>query len=176
MAALVLFCINSLFPASPGCHVDMASWKSSKEQLPSPKHGKVQGSFSTSTKWASIIRKVTVETIHESTKLDLELVHLDNAGCESEPCRSASMQMHSAIIRVIAVPNEIVLISQKFRQSQNASSFHWDNITKSTGVGFFFFFFGHFYWLLFLRKTPQVFPKIWSDLLCFGKYAICNWK
>lgn len=32
---------------SPCHHVDMASWKSSKEQLPSPKHRKVQGSYST---------------------------------------------------------------------------------------------------------------------------------
>lgn len=49
------------------------------------------------------------------------------------------MQMHSAIIRVIAVPNKKALISQEFRQRQNASFFHGDNITKSIGMGFFFF-------------------------------------
>lgn len=66
-------------------------------------------------------------------------MHIDNAGCKSEPCRPASMQMHSAIIRVIAVPNKKALISQEFRQRQNASFFHGDNITKSIGMGFFFF-------------------------------------
>lgn len=65
-------------------------------------------------------------------------MHIDNAGCKSEPCRPASMQMHSAIIRVIAVPNKKALIPQEFRQRQNASSFHGYNRTKSIGMGFFF--------------------------------------
>lgn len=68
----------------------------------------------------------------------LKSAHTDNAGCEAEPCRPASIQTPSAIIRVISMSSERAFISQEFRQSHNASFLHEGYVTNSNGMRFFF--------------------------------------
>lgn len=84
----------------------------------------------------------------------LKSAHTHNAGCEAEPCRPASIQTPSAIIRVISMSSERAFISQEFRQSHNASFLHEGYVTNSNGMRFFFCC---FYKLLIQRKAPQMF-------------------